>query len=162
MSPIASKIILKFLFHLPFGCAGGMLIIVVLAGISPFYWQIGLLIGFVLTTFNILLNLNDYYAIESIQAEDFLESRHQATLPKNDQLIEQFKNLMEKQFIQLDMQHPNQDEIVVKVDSSIIKLKKNKEDYTLSIEHSFINFLPDRAKNYKRFQMILRHLEEVS
>jgi len=162
MSPKASKIILKFLFHLPFGCAGGMLIIVVLAGISPFYWQIGLLIGFVISTYNILVNINDYYAIESIQAEDFLESRHQATLPKNDQLIEQFKNLMEKQFIQLDIQHPNQDEIVVKVDSSIIKLKKNMDNYTLSIERSLINFLPDRAKNYKRFLIILRHLEEIS
>ena len=159
---ILSKIIQKFLFHFLFGFIGGLGIIVILAGINPFYWQLGLLIGFAISTYNILININDYYAIKSIQAADFLESRHQATLPKNDQLIEQFKNLMEKQFIELDLQHPNPDEIVVKVDSSIIKLKKNKEDYTLSIERSFIDFLPDRARNYKRFQIILRHLEEIS
>lgn len=159
MSPKTSKIIRKFLFYLPFGCAGGMLIIIALAGIEPLYWQIGLLIGFVLSVYSILLNINEYNGITSMKAEDFLESSHQIMLPKNHETVEQFKILMEKQFIQLDMHQPNPEEIVVKFDYSIIKLKQFDAHMTLSIKRSFLDFLPDRAKNYKRFEIILRHLE---
>ena len=159
MNSITLKICKKFALHLPFGIVAGVLIILIIWGIDPFYWQMGVLLGFAISLFVIMLNINEYNSIEHIALKDYLESKHRIKFPDNEVIWNNFSELIEKQFIKHDIITDNPNEIIVLVSNSIIKMKRINEEIELSIGRKAFRFLPDKGQNYLMFQRIVRALD---
>lgn len=137
-----------------------MLCCLFLVGISPFYWHLGVLIGVVITTYFILVNVNDYNAIDDIAIEDFLESNHRHIFQYSPEVWDEFNALIEKQFTRYKVYDYRSDEITVKVENSIVKMKHDKDELILSVERSSFDFIPDRAYNYQMLKRIVSALEK--
>lgn len=156
----AKKAIKKFFFHLPIGIILGMICCLFFVGTSPFYWQIGLLIGVIITTYFILVNVNDYNSIDDISSEDYLESNHLYKFQYDLQVWNEFNALIEKQFTKYKVYKNNPEEIIVKVENSIVKMKHHNDELILSVERSSFLFIPDRASNYQMLRRIVSALEK--
>lgn len=154
------KAIIKFFLHLPFGILLGMLCCLFFVGTSPFYWQLGLLIGVVITTYFILVNVNDYNSFDAISSEDYLESHHQYKFNYDPDIWDEFNALIEKQFTSYKVYRNRADEIVVKVENSIVKMEHRNDELILSVERGSFDFIPDRASNYQMLNRIVHALKK--
>lgn len=154
------KTIIKFFLYLPFGIMLGMLGILFLEGTSPFYWQIGLLIGVVITTYFIIINVNEYNSFDDISSEDYLESRHVYKFRYDPVIWDEFNTLLEKQFTNHKIYKNRPSEVVVKVENSIVKMKHHNDELMLSVERNSFDFIPDRANNYQMLRRIVSALKE--
>jgi len=157
-----SKIVTKFIFHLPFAICGGLILVWFIWKFDPFYWQIGLFVGVIYSLYYILVNINDYNAFEDLEPKDYLESRHRTTLPNDINTWEKFNDLLEKQFEEYTVDKDKLDEVTVKVQNSIVKMKREKEGIELLVKREHLSFLPDRGKNFKMFRRIISALESAN
>ena len=158
MSSKNFKILKKFVIHLPFGIGAGLLLVLVFSGVDPFYWRMGILLGFVYSTYFILLNINSYASFGTMSIEDYLECNHTLILDKNTKVIATFDQLLERQFVQLDVLKPSIEERIVKIGNTKVRLQCNDEFCILSVERNAIDFLPDRASNYRLLLRIYKAL----
>lgn len=160
MNPKTAKILKKSLFLLPTGILFGMAIILWIQGIDPFYWQIGILIGVGLTIYYMILNINDYNSIDEISMDDYLESNHTYKTSYDEQIWGRFKILIEQQFTNYKVYNNQPNEIIVKVEYSILKMTRNQTDLFLTIERKSFDFMPDRGHNYLLLKKIIKIINQ--
>lgn len=151
------KIIKKFVRLLPFGLTL-VLIVTLTSGIDPFHWELGLAYGFLITLCVVLLNPKAYNGIEELPLKDYLESHHTHRLPYEMDVWEKFQTLTELQFASYDVYTHNPNEIIVKVQSTILKMKHENDELIISVERSSFDFYPDHGRNYLMLQRVLRGL----
>lgn len=155
MKPKSLKVIKKFFIYFPFALAAGM-IFILLWGINPFHWQIGILAGVITCSYFILVNFNDYNSIDDMTLVDFLESKHRIDLQNHHSTLKSMEFLFESQFVYYKILKYNLDELIVKVDNSSIRVKLKNDKIELTIERNFFDFLPDRGRNCKILKKIVK------
>lgn len=153
------KSIKKFIFILPFGILLGLIILLTLVKPFTIYWPFGILIGLIITTYSILVNINDYNAIDNLPLRDFLESKHQYTFKYDPYIWSEFDSLIEKQFTDYKVYKNTPEEIVVKVENSTIRMKQNNDELLLTVERNAFDFIPDRGRNYRMLMRIIKALK---
>lgn len=131
---------------LPFGC----FLIWAFYEFQSFDFWLGLLLSALYSLYWIGVNVYHYLRFENISSEDFLACNHRVVLEGATK--ELFKNVLDQQFIEYDF-IDFKGEWNIKIENDTIKVSEKESELEVVIERDHMDFLPDKAKNYK---MLLR------
>ncbi|MBR9860025.1 hypothetical protein GYB22_04635 [bacterium] len=155
------RIIKKWCYHLPFGWIMGMAVFYLIWGWDPGIWFFGLIIGLFISSIVILINVNDYNSIKGLGVEDFMNSNHKLNIGDNNEILNDFKQILDMQFVQPEVFVLDEHHIRAKLPDSFVDLRKSENGYILSVQRNNFPFLPDRAKNYKLLTQVAENLVQL-